>query len=50
MKMELRSADALGKDVVNDVAFDVGQAKIAAGVAVGESLVVEAEEVQNRGM
>ena len=32
------------KDIVNDVAFDVGQAKIAAGVAVGETLVVEAEE------
>src|SRR5439155_24307192 len=30
------------QNVSYDVAFDVGQAKIAAGVAVGEALVVEA--------
>src|SRR6266516_2798617 len=38
------------QNVSYDVAFDVGQAKIAAGVAVREALVVEAEEVQNRGV
>ena len=29
---------------------DVGQAEVAAGVAVGEGLVVEAEEVEDRGV
>jgi hypothetical protein len=29
---------------------DVGQAEVAAGVAVGEALVVEAEQVQDRGL
>ena len=32
------------------MAFDVGQAKIAAGVAVRELLVVEAQEMENRGV
>ena len=30
--------------------MNIGQAEIAAGVAVGESLVVEAEQVQDRGV
>ena len=30
--------------------MDVGQAEVAAGVAVGEGLVVEAEEVEDRGV
>jgi hypothetical protein len=32
------------------MAGDVGQAEVAAGVAVGESLVVQAQEVQDRGV
>ena len=39
-----------GDDVMNDVAFDIGQAKVAAGIAVGEAFVIEAEQVQNRGV
>ncbi len=32
------------------MAVDVGQAEVAAGVAVGELLVVEAQQVQHRGV
>ena len=39
-----------GDDVMNDVAFDIGQAEVAAGVAVGEAFVIEAEQVQDRGV
>ena len=39
-----------GEDGLHDLAVDVGQAEIAAGVAVGEPLVVEAEQVQDRGV
>ena len=35
---------------MHDVAVDVGQAEVAAGVAVGQPLVVEAEQVQDRGV
>ena len=35
---------------MDDVAGDVGQAEVAAGVAVGEAFVVEAEQVQDRGL
>ena len=40
----------LHEDLVDDFAVDVGEAEIAAGVAVGELFVVEAEEVQHRGV
>ena len=40
----------LRDQLVDDVAFDVGQAEIAAGVAVRELLVVEAHEMQDRGV
>ena len=33
-----------------DIAGDVGQAEVAAGVAVGELRVVEAQQVQDRGV
>src|SRR6202021_1969914 len=39
---------ASGEDRSHDVAADVGQAEIAAGVAEGQPLVVEAECVQDR--
>src|SRR5437588_1383890 len=35
------------QDVTHDGAADVGQAEIAAGVAVGQPLVVEAQQVQH---
>ena len=35
---------------MDDAAGDVGQAEVAARVAVGQPLVVEAEEVQERGV
>ena len=38
------------EDVRHDVAFDVGEAEVAAGVAVGEAFVVEAEEGEDRGV
>ena len=40
----------LRDDVVDDVAVDVGEAEVAAGVAVSEFFVVEAEQVQNGGV
>ena len=40
----------LCNQVVNDASMNVGQAEVAAGVAVGELLVVEAEQVQDRGV
>src|SRR4051794_20917510 len=39
---------ASGDDLFHDVAVDVGQAEVAAGVAVGEALVIEAEQMQDR--
>src|SRR4051794_12843188 len=39
-----------GEDGFHDLAMDVGQAEVPAGVAVGEPLVVESEEVQDRGV
>ena len=35
---------------MHHLAVDVGQAEVAAGVAVGELGVVEAEQVQDRGV
>ena len=44
------SREGSGQDVVHHPAVDVGQAEVAAGVAVGQPLVVEAEQVQDRGV
>ena len=41
---------ASGNDVVKDFSMHVGEPEVAAGVAVGEALVVEAEQVQDRGV
>ena len=41
---------ALGKNLSDDVAFDVGQTEVPARVAVGEAFVVEAEEVEDGGV
>ena len=47
-----KSSDGLFSrdDLVGHFAGDVGQAVVAAGVAVGEPLVVEPEQVQDRGV
>src|SRR5947207_12717123 len=46
---ESRSDSATScQNVADDVAVDVGEAEVAAGVAVGEALVVEAQKVQDR--
>ena len=37
-------------DLFHDVAVDVGEAEITAGVAVGEAFVVDAEEVEHGGV
>ena len=39
-----------GNDVVDDVAVDVGQAEVAAVVAVGEPFVIQAQEVEDGGV
>src|SRR5690606_15788691 len=43
-----KSGYDLGNDIVDHAAGDVGQAEISAAVAVGEPLVVDAQQVQNR--
>ena len=50
--MRLRSSflKKLSQEVVDDVAVDVGEAEVAAGVAVGEFFVIEAEEVEHGGV
>ncbi|MFT5131329.1 MAG: hypothetical protein ACI8W8_004965 [Rhodothermales bacterium] len=37
--------EASGQDLVHDFAVDIGQAKVAAGVTIGETFVVDAEDV-----
>ena len=39
---------ASGDDLVHDFAINVGQAEVAAGVAVGELLVIESQEPKDR--
>ena len=41
---------ALRDEVVDDVAVDVGEAVVPAGVAVGDFLVVEAHQVEHGGI
>ncbi len=43
-----RDAELAREDLPNDVAVDVGQAVVAAAVAIGQPLVVEAHQVQDR--
>ncbi len=40
----------LGEDVLDDPAVHVRQAEIAAAVAVGQAFVVQAHQVQDRGV
>ena len=40
----------LREEVFDDVAVDVGEAEVAAGVGVGEFFVIEAEEVEDGGV
>ena len=42
--------NALGHDFADHVAVDVGEAAVEAVVVPGEALVVEAEQVQDRGV
>jgi hypothetical protein len=39
-----------GDDVVDDGPVDIGETVIATGVAVGEPLVIEAHEMEDRGV
>src|SRR5688572_30486310 len=40
----------LRQDLPHDAAVHVGQAEVAAGVAVGEPLVVQAQKMEDRGV
>ena len=40
----------LGQQVVDDLPVHIGQPEIAAGVAVGQLLVIDAQDVQQRGV
>ena len=40
----------LSKNLSHDIACDVGQSKISAGVVVGELLVIEPHEGEQRGV
>ena len=39
-----------GKDLMDNVAFDIGQSEVPAGVAIGQLLVIQAEGVQESGV
>ena len=39
-----------GEDLVVDLAVHVGQAEVAAGVAIGQPRVVDPQQVQDRGV
>ena len=49
MRVPVTSA-ALRQNAAHDCAKDVGQAKVAAGIVISESLVIEPQEVQNCGV
>src|SRR3954447_3951653 len=44
------SREGSGQDLVHHPAVDVGQAEVAAGVAIRQTLVVEPEQVEDRGV
>ena len=49
LRDDLRRESGLDrKDLTNDMAVNVGQTIVAAGMAISESLVVEAHQVQDR--
>ena len=39
-----------GQDIVQHMAVNISQAKIAAAVAIGQALVIQSHEVKNRGV
>jgi hypothetical protein len=39
-----------GQDVLNHAAVDIGEAKVAPGIPIGEAFVVESEQMQNCGV
>ena len=41
----IKIRDASCEDVMQNIAGDVGQAEVAAGVAIGELLVIEAQQL-----
>src|SRR5687768_16695030 len=45
-----KSNGELGQNAVGDLAGGVGEAEVAAGVAEGEPLVVQTQEMQDRGV
>ena len=47
---EFRPTWGLGDDFVDNVAMNVGQTEISAGMAIGEAFVIDAHEMQNRGV
>ena len=49
-KLQLVATGALRQHLLHHPPVHVGQAEVAAGVAVGQLLVVEAEQVQDRGV
>src|SRR6476660_2812468 len=42
--------NVLGNQLVDDLAVDVGEAEIAARIAIGETLVVKTHELQDGGV
>src|SRR5437899_382161 len=44
------AAAGSGQDRAHDLSMNVGEAKITAGVTVGQTLMVETKEVENRGV
>lgn len=50
MALANASTGKLGQHFANHVATDVGKAKIPTGVTIGETFVVQAQAVQDRGL
>jgi len=48
--MRSNAPPASSKNPIHDVAVNVGQTEVAAGIATGRALVIEAQEMQQRGV
>src|SRR4051794_13860709 len=45
-----KAANELSDDVVHDAAMHIGQPEVAAAVVIGQSLVIDAEQMEDRGV
>lgn len=50
MHTAIRESIPLRQNIVDDVAVNIGKSEIAAGVTVGQFLVIQAEQMEHRGV